>query len=59
MSAPENRAQAAKTAQIARKGVKNSSKTRAKWLQLRHLKKPPGSTYESELFRTSLSCRKH
>ncbi|MDZ4057580.1 MAG: hypothetical protein U1D69_11595 [Polynucleobacter sp.] len=38
MSVPENRAQAAKAAQMARKVVENGAKTRAKRLQLRHLK---------------------
>jgi hypothetical protein len=39
MSAPENSQGAAKAAQMARKGVKNGAKTRAKRLQLRYLKK--------------------
>jgi hypothetical protein len=38
MSAPENGQGAAKAVQMARKGVKNGAKMRAKRLQLRHLK---------------------
>ena len=38
MIAPGSRARYAKAAQLARKGMKRSAKTRAKRLQLRHLK---------------------
>ena len=38
MSAPANRPEAAKAARMSRNGVRNGAKTRAKRLQLRHLK---------------------
>jgi hypothetical protein len=45
MSASANRPEAAKAARMTRNGVRNGAKTRAKRLQLRHLKKRTGSTY--------------